>query len=373
MAEYPFRFALTGDMLDMDGRFDGSLIGLDQLDHVPHMRYRFLRDLAPNRDDPTYWQRFYSLVITPEHIADVHGLYVVRPWVKASTFARGAENLTVIGRAGAGYDKIDIDACTENDVAVFNAPDALTHATASSALLLMLALAKRLTAQERIARAGRWDLQSEVTGGEIQHKTLGIIGLGRSGRELARLVAPFDMRITAYSPHADPAEAAALGIELMSMDEVFAQADYISVHASLRPDTRGMIRREHLIRMKPHAYFVNVARGELVEQDALVDILREGRIAGAGLDVFEEEPLPIDHPLVALENVILTPHWLPATVDAGRPIGLSTLKGLMQAARGEVPHHVINTDVLDRPGFRQKLARFKANRSENDNGADNGG
>ena len=134
----------------------------------------------------------------PEHIRGIDGLVVLRPWVKRSTFAEGAADLVVIGRSGAGYDKIDLAACTEHGVAVFNAPMALNHSTASSALLFMLALAKRLTDQERITRQGRWDRQAAVMGSEIQGRTLGIVGLGHSGRELARLVAPFAMRILAY-------------------------------------------------------------------------------------------------------------------------------------------------------------------------------
>lgn len=358
----PFRLALTGDMLDQDGHFEPSIIGLEMLNDVPFIQYDFLRDLGPSRDDPSYWDRFYSLEITPAHIATVNGLYVVRPWVKQSTFAQGAENLVVIGRAGAGYDKIDVEACTENNVALFNAPNSLTHATASSALMLMLALAKRLTAQEKVARTGRWDLQAAVQGMEIQGKTLGIVGLGRSGRELARLVAPFEMRIIAYSPHADDAQAAGLGIRLAPLDQVFHEADFISLHASLRPDTHQMIRAEHLALMKPTAYLINVARGELIDQAALTEVLRERLIAGAGLDVFKTEPLPVTDPLIGLDNVILTPHWLPATKDATRAIGESTLNGIICAARGEVPNHVINKAVLDRPGFKAKLDRFAVNR-----------
>src|SRR5260221_12716096 len=332
-----FQLALTGDILDIDGRLDPRAIGLDSLDALPYVQYHYLRDLGPSRDDPTYWDRFYSLLITPQHIADIDGVYVVRPWIKPSTFANGAANLTIVARAGTGYDKIDVEACTDNNVLLFNSPDALTHSTASSALLLMLALAKRLPAQEKVTREGRWDLQKSVQGAEIQHKTLGIVGLGRTGRELARLVAPFDMHIIAYSPHADPAQAQELGIKLVTLEEVFRESDYISLHSSLRDDTRGMIKREHLALMKPTAYFVNVARGELIDEHALVEMLREHRIAGAGLDVFEEEPLPVDHPFIKMDNVILTPHWLPATSDAGLTLGLMTLEGVKRAARGELP------------------------------------
>ena len=362
MPQQIFRLAYTGDVVDIDGKTDSHTIGLDILAPIAHIKYDFLKDLSPSYDDPTYWERFYSLLITPSHIADVHALYIVRPWIKASTFAEGADQLTVIGRAGAGYDKIDVQACTDNNVALFNAPDALTHATASSALLLMLALAKRLTDQEKIARAGRWDLQKDVTGAEIQHKTLGIVGLGRSGRELARLVAPFEMRLLAYSPHADQADATRLGIQLVSLDTLFRESDFVSLHPSLRADTRGMIQAKHLHLMKPTAYLVNIARGELINQEALVEVLREHRIAGAGLDVFEEEPLPVNDPLIGLDNVILTPHWLPATRDAGRAIAQSTLSGIIKAARGDIPDHIINKEVLIRPQFRAKLARFEVNR-----------
>src|SRR5258707_379417 len=248
-----FKLALTGDILDIDGKLDPRTIGLESLNALSYVQYHYLRDLGPSRDDPGYWNRFYSLWITPQQIADAHGIYVVRPWIKPSAFANGADNLTVIGRAGAGYDKIDVQACTDNDVLLFNAPDALTHSTASAALLLILALAKRLTAQEKITREGRWDLQASVQGGEIQHKTLGIVGLGRTGRELARLVAPFEMTILAYSPRADPRDAEKAGIRLVSLDALFRESDFISLHASLRPDTPGMIRREHLRLIKSTA------------------------------------------------------------------------------------------------------------------------
>src|SRR5207247_103847 len=156
-------------------------------------------------------------------IEGIDGLVVLRPWVGQNVFANGAGDLVVIGRSGVGFDKIDVAACTANDVALFNAPLALNHPTASSALLFMLALAKRLPQQDRVVRAGRWDLQASVMGGELQGRTLGIVGLGHSGRELVRLVAPFAMRVLAHSPHADPAAAAALGVWLTSLEEVLRE------------------------------------------------------------------------------------------------------------------------------------------------------
>src|SRR5262249_33628118 len=148
--------------------------------------------------------------------------------------------------------------------------------------------------------------QTAEHGHEIEGRTLGIVGLGHSGRELVRLVAPFRMRIFAYSPHAEPEQAAALGVQLTTLDDGFREADFVSVHSHLTPEKHRMIRAEHLRLMKPTAYFVNVARGELVDQTALVETLRERHIAGAALDVFEHEPLPADDPLTKLDNVILT-------------------------------------------------------------------
>ena len=234
-----FRIALTGDFLDESGAVAYGDIGLDRLASRPFLRWHFITDLAPKPGDPGYWSRLYSLEVTPDHIQGVDGLVVLRPWVKRSTFAAGAADLVVIGRSGAGYDKIDLAACTEHGVAVFNAPMALNHSTASSALLFMLALAKRLPDQERIVRQGRWDRQAAVMGSEIQGRTLGIVGLGHSGRELVRLVAPFDMRILAFSPHADPAVAQSLGVHLTSLDEVLRESDFVSLHCRLTPRRAG--------------------------------------------------------------------------------------------------------------------------------------
>lgn len=352
-----FRVALTGDFLDESGRPAYGDLGLPLWDEAPFIEYHFLLDQAP-RHDAAYWEKYYSLEVRPSHIAEVEGLVVLRPWVTRATFAEGASTLVAIGRSGAGYDKIDVAACTENDVVLFNVPLGLHHSTASSALLFMLALAKRLPEQERAARAGDWRQQPRIMGGELIGRTLGIVGLGHSGRELARLVAPFEMSVLAYSPHADPEQAAALAVRLTTLDEVMREADFVSLHSRLTPRSRGMIGAAHLAMMKPTAFFVNVARGELVDQAALVELLRQRRIAGAALDVFEHEPLPADDPLIALDNVILTPHWIASTSDVWRATGQAMAAGMLRAARGEAPEHVVNHEVLARPRFREKLARF---------------
>ncbi len=227
--------------------------------------------------------------------------------------------------------------------------------------MFMLVLAKRLREQEQVVREGAWQRQAEVMGAELAGRTLGIVGLGRSGRELVRLVAPFKMRLLAYSPHADPKQAAALGVVLVPLDVLLREADFVSLHARLTPENRGLIGAAELALMKPTAYLVNVARGPLVDEAALVDALRRRRIAGAGLDVFAEEPLPTTSPLLELDNAVLTPHWSASTRDVWQSTGRAIAQGMLRAARGEVPENVVNLDVLDRPGFRAKLARFCEN------------
>jgi phosphoglycerate dehydrogenase-like enzyme len=352
-----FHVALTGDFLGIDGNVAIGDAGTGLLASRPNVQHRFLTDHAPRPGDADYWKRFYSLEVTAGQLAGVNGLIVLRPYVKRAALA-AAHDLVVIGRSGAGYDKIDVAACTEFGVALFNVPDALNHSTASAALLLMLALAKRLPHQDRVARSGQWQMQAQVLGDEIQGRTLGVVGLGHSGRELCRLVAPFSMRILSYSPNADPAAAEALGVHLTTLEEVLAESDFVSLHSRLTADKHGLIGRERLALMRPTAYLINVARGELIDQLALTEALQQRRIAGAGLDVFDQEPLPSDDPLTKLDNVILAPHWLASTSDVWRATGRATAEGMIRAASGQVPDNVVNPEVLERPAFREKLARF---------------
>ncbi|MBL8056587.1 MAG: hypothetical protein JNK29_07810 [Anaerolineales bacterium] len=341
----PFRAAFTRDFLDEAGGLAYGDIGLGLLEAAPGVAHRFLPE--------------YADVIPPAQIAGVDGLVLIYPHVTAATFAAGAETLTVIGRCGVGYDRIDVAACTAHDVALVNAPDALRGPTAAGALLLMLALAKQLLPLDRMVREGRWERRGAVAGCELNGRTLGIVGLGNTGRELVRLAAPFGMRGLAYSPHADPAAAAGLGVTLTSLETVLREADFVCLHCRLTPETRGLIGARELAWMKPSAYLINMARGPVVDHAALVAALQARRIAGAGLDVFHTEPLPADDPVTQLDNVVLAPHWLAGTRDVFRDAGATNCRALLAAARGEVPPNVVNPEVLARPGFQRKLARFR--------------
>lgn len=357
-----FHLGFTGDFLGPEGTpacVDprAGLLGL------PFIASRFLPEHAPRPGDESYWTRLYSMEVSAEALSGLDGLVVLRPYLRRRALLHAAERLVAVGRSGAGYDKIDVAACTEAGVALFTAPDATCHATASAALAFLLALAKRLPAQDRVVRAGRWDLQPRVLGEELPGRTLGIIGLGNSGRELARLVAPFGMRLIAYSPHAEEPEAAVLGVALMALDQVLRESDYVSLHCRLTAETRGLLGKEQLALMKPTAYLINVARGELVDQEALTRALQAGEIAGAALDVFTPEPLPAEHPLTSLDNVILSPHWAASTRDVWEGTARAMARGMLRVARGMVPENVVNPLVLQRPDFQAKLARFAGNGS----------
>jgi phosphoglycerate dehydrogenase-like enzyme len=343
-----FRVAFTRDFLNAAGELAYGDIGLGLLDQAPSVAYHFLDT--------------YTEVITPDQVRDVDGLVLIYPYVTPATFAGGAERLAYIGRCGVGYDRIDVDACTRADVALLNAPEAMRLPTASGALMLMLVLSKRLMDLDRLVRQGRWDLRGQVQGIELPGRTLGIVGLGNSGRALAELVAPFEMRVLAYSPHANPEQARQFGVTLVPLDHLLREADFVCLHCRLTERTRGLIGARELALMKPTAYLINMARGPVVDHAALVAALTQRRIAGAGLDVFDPEPLPADDPLTRLDNVVLAPHWLAGTRDAFLYAGRTNCQAMLAAASGALPENVVNRDVLDRPGFQAKIARFHVTR-----------
>ena len=241
-----------------------------------------------------------------------------------------ADRLTVIGRAGVGVDTIDVDAATERGIAVLTAPAGNTISAAELTLALILALARRVPAADRSMRAGKWDRKS-FNGTELQGKTLGLLGAGRIGSEVARRARAFGMRVLAYDPFLTDERAKAIGLELASLDEIVRVADIISVHVPLSEATTGLIGEAQLAVMKPSAYVVNVARGGVIDEAALFRALSEKRIAGAALDVFGEEPLPADDPLRSLDNVVLTPHLGASTAEAQHSVALEIADAVRSA------------------------------------------
>lgn len=344
MAEI-FRIGLDRGFLNDAGEIAWGDIGLSALDQAPNITYEFMTERVAE--------------LTPAQIQPYHGLILGGPRVTRRTFSEGAGQLVIIARHGVGYDTVDVDACTENDVVLCTTPTASKHPVASASFAYLLALAKRLFDKDRLVRQGRWDIRGEYCGNEIQGKTLGIVGFGNTGSELARLVAPFSMRVLAFDPYASPDVARGLGVELTSLDNLLRQADFVCIHAMLTNETRGLIGARELSLMKPTAYLINCARGPIVDQRALTAALQERRIAGAGLDVFETEPLPVDDPLIRLDNVMLSPHTAAHTRELSIAMGQVNSQQMLAVARGEPPPFVVNQAVLTRPGFQAKLQRFR--------------
>ena len=289
--------------------------------------------LAPLRDDARFelvTRPGLSLADLTQALTEVDAV-IVRSAAKVPREAMAAtERLKVIGRAGVGVDTIDVEAATERGIAVLNAPAGNTISAAELTMALMLAVARRVAAADRSMKAGAWD-RAKLGGGELYGKTLGLVGAGRIGGEVARRARAFGMRVLIHDPflHADRAKS--LGAELGTLDEVLEQADVLSVHVPLTESTAGLIDAARLARLKPTAFVLNVARGEIIDEMALADALRAGTIAGAGLDVYSTEPLPPDHPLRSLDNAVLTPHLGASTEEAQQNVALEIAAAVRDA------------------------------------------
>ena len=241
--------------------------------------------------------------------------------------------LKVVGRAGAGVDSIDLDAARAAGVIVVNAPEAVTEAAAEHALALMLALARRIPTADAALRRGKW-IKSELLGIELGGRTLGLVGFGRIGRALGRKAAALGMRVLATSPSLDDATARAHGAERAPLERLLAEADIVSLHVPLDESTRGLIDRRALGRMKPGALLISTARGGVVDEEALLEALEQGRLAGAALDVFATEP-PGRSPLLEHPAVVATPHVAAQTVEAQRRAACDIATEILAALRGD--------------------------------------
>lgn len=240
-----------------------------------------------------------------------------------------APMLEVIGRAGVGLDNIDVEAAEARGIVVVNAPDASTISAAEHTMALLLAQARRIPEADASLRAGRWE-RKELSGVELYGKTLGIVGLGRIGAQVAKRAAAFGMRIIAFDPIVGADQAEALGAQLASLDDVLAEADFLTIHAPRSAETEGLIDAEALARMKPTARLVNVARGGIVDEVALAAAIANGTIAGAALDVFAVEPTT-ESPLFEFPQVVVTPHLGASTHEAQHRAGASVVDAVVAA------------------------------------------
>jgi D-3-phosphoglycerate dehydrogenase len=288
---------------------------------------------------------------------------VAEQWICGPALLERCPDLLAVCSAGAGYDIVDVDACTAAGVIVCNNSGPGREAVAEHALGFMLALAKKIVVADRTMRRERVQDRTALRGTELQGKTLGIVGVGQIGSRLVELCAPFGMTVLAYDPYLTDDETRARGATKIELDELLARADFVHLNCPLTPETEGLIGREQFARMKPSAFFVTTARGPVHDEAALYDALVSGTIAGAGIDVFHDEPPDPAHPLLTLENVVASPHTAGITVEATRDIARATAAQWLDIFAGKVPPRLLNPDAW--PAYADRYeARFGARPQE---------
>jgi len=287
------------------------------------------------------WARSLDEESLLEQVPPVDGI-IVRNWKVTRRVMEAAPRLKVIGRHGIGVDQIDMEAARELGIVVVNTPGAATESVAEHSVGMMIALAQHIVQADRALRAGDWEARYDLTGRELQHKILGIVGCGRIGTRVATLChTALEMPILYHDIVNVPQAEAQLGARRVPLDELLETADVVSLHVPLVAETRGLIGGEALRRMKCDALLINTARGPVVDQAALVEALRGGWIAGAGLDVFDSEPLPPDSPLLRLPNVVVTPHMAAFTKEGLLRMAMSVVDDVLAVLEGGVPKHPV--------------------------------
>jgi D-3-phosphoglycerate dehydrogenase len=341
-----YRVALSGDFLKPDGSPAYPDFNLSPLEQDPNVEFAYLPAEGP---------------IRAADIKEFDALILLGLRFDCGSIP-GDGRLAVVARFGVGYDTVDVAACTENGIALVITPDGVRRPVAISIMTLMLALTGKLFVKDRLTRRGPdgWAERSAHMGVGLVGRTLGSLGIGNIGAELFRLAQPFGMQLIAHDPYADPEVARALGVRLVGLEALFREADILSVSCPLTPETHHIVNAERLALMKPTAYLINTSRGPTVDQKALYEVLAAGRIAGAGLDVFEVEPTPADEPILKLDNVIVTPHALCWTDECFAGIGAADVKAVLDVMHGRVPVGVVNRQIADDAAWRDKLERYRA-------------
>jgi len=256
---------------------------------------------------------------------------------------QASDRLKVIARYGVGVDNVDLAAAREKGIVVTITPGANSVSVAELTIGLLLSLARRIPEAANAARKGEWPRLNGLT---LEGKTIGLLGLGAIGKQVAQRLTGFDCRVLAYDPIVDPEFAARYAVSLLPLEEVLPQADFVSLHMPLLPETRGLVNTEFIRKMKPGAYLINTARGELVEEAALAAAIKDKRLRGAALDVFSQEPPNPDHPLLNLPEVIVTPHCASHTDGATNAMGWMALHDCLAVLRGEPPKYPIMENKL---------------------------
>jgi phosphoglycerate dehydrogenase-like enzyme len=331
-----FQVGLTGDFLTPDGRVGWGDIGLSLLAEAPGVEHRFLDVTAGE--------------IPPEQLTGLDALVGLLPRVTARSLEK-ADRLRVVARFGVGYDNVDVAALTAHGTLLTITRDAVARPVAQAALALVLGISHRLLDKDRLVREHRWQDRLDFMGTGLTGRTVAFVGWGNIGRTISGLLAPLGMRQTAHDPYADPAAAAEAGVELGDLHSVLAGADFVLVTAALTDETRNLVDAAAIARMKPSAFLVNVARGPILDEDALAAALTEGRIAGAALDVFRDEPLAPDAPILSAPNTLFSPHATCWTDELALASGTSAIRAVLDVRDGRRPQHVVDPEAFTHPAL----------------------
>ncbi|MCS7026233.1 MAG: hypothetical protein NZV14_15650 [Bryobacteraceae bacterium] len=341
-----FRVGITPDFyVDAKGRFEAALE--EKLAHVAGL------ELAAMPEQP-------GKIATADVLNEFDAIFALGLKFTRESF-QGVERLALIARWGVGYDMIDVAAATQAGVLIAITPNAVRRPVAEAILTFIFMLAKNAREQDQLVRAGKWRGELSRLGYCLKGRILGSVGCGNIAQEMFRLASNLGFaRFLAYDPFVSPEAAARCNVELVELETVFRLSDFVTVNCPLNESTRGLIQESHFRLMKPSAFFINTARGPIVNQAALTRALSERWILGAGLDVFEKEPLDPDDPLLQLENVVLSPHGLAWTEEIARDNGFEACDNILSVFRGQAPSATVNPVVLNNPILQAKLARYRA-------------
>jgi D-3-phosphoglycerate dehydrogenase len=326
-----FKLGITRDVLDNQGQPSFGSAALKVLDSNPEIAWEYLPERITE--------------VSPDLAARYDGLYVNSPRVTGASVGRADCRLKIVARHGVGYDSVDVKALTARGIVLTNTPFAIRRPVAVASLTMIFALSGRLPAKDRLVRQNRWHERTNHMGVGLTTRTIGLIGAGGIGEELLKLARPFFGRLLAADPYAKTARVTELGAELVPLDRLMSEADFVVVCCLLNDETFHLVSADRLARMKPTAFLISMARGPIIDEKALIEVLRDGRIAGAGIDVFEKEPVDPANPLLTMDNVILTPHSLCWTDECFHEMASTGLRSIVDVSRGKRPVHVVNPDV----------------------------
>jgi len=322
-----FRLGLSRDILKADGKPSFGDGPLELLKAEPKIDWEFIPESVDE--------------ITPELAARYDGIYVNSPRVTAASVARADLRTKIVSRHGVGYDSVDVPALAAKGVIATNTPVAVRRPVAVAALTFIFALAGRLVVKDRLTRSGKWNERTSHMGLGLTTRTLGVIGAGGIGQEFLALARPFGWKMLAADPYVNVDAVKALGAEVVPLEQLLRESDFVVATVLLNDATRHLMNAERFAQMKRSAFFINLARGPVVDEPALIAALKSGTIAGAGLDVYEQEPVSPDNPLLGLDNVLLTPHALCWTDECFDAIAREGLTCMVDFANGRRPKSVI--------------------------------